>query len=347
MNWFAWRQQRRQFLVVGIILVLFAALIIPTGLHFWHTYQQTLASCAQNPANPTCNDLGSNLFQAQLDQILFHLVPLAILFLPMLLGMFWGAPFLAREYNEGTNSLVWTQSVSRRKWLSVKLAWILVATALFMAAFAALITWWSKTPNTLNMDRFGNNLFFSSQGIVPVAYGLFAVSFGIMFGAWFRKTMVAVGVVLGLFIALAIIAVPNFVRPHYMTPITITAPMGPDTLDSKIPQGAWVVNRNIVDKNGNTFNSFNFNNMPAQCQQIIQQSQVSNDHGGIRVKAGPGPGGGDPIDTCLNNAGYHQIAKYQLSYRYWDFQEIESGIYLALSALAVGATYWLVLKRDA
>ncbi|HEX4775078.1 MAG TPA: ABC transporter permease subunit, partial [Candidatus Saccharimonadales bacterium] len=317
MNWFVWRQHRKQFLIIGIILALYAALIIPTGLHFWHTYQQTLASCAQNPATPSCSDLASNLFQSSLDQALFHLAPVAILFLPLILGMFWGAPFLAKEYTEGTNSLAWTQSVSRRKWLTVKLIWILVATAVFTGAFAALITWWSKTPNTLNTDRFTGDPLFGTQGIVPVALGLFAVTFGIMFGAWFRKTMVAVGVTLGLFIAFALIVVPNFVRPHYMTPITVTAPMGPDTLDSKIPSGAWLVSRNIVDKNGNTFNSFNLANMPPQCQQIIQQSQVgTNDHG-IRVKAMPTPGGGDPIDTCLNNAGYHQIAKYQPSYRYW------------------------------
>jgi hypothetical protein len=222
---------------------------------------------------------------------------------------------------------------------------MLVATAVFVGAFAALTTWWSNTWNVLNMDRFGSAATFASQGIVPVAYGLFAVAFGIMFGAWFRKTMVTVGVVLGLFIAVALIAMPNFVRPHYAAPITITAPMGPDAL--KIPNGAWVVSNNIVDKSGKTFNSFNPANMPAQCQKIIQQSQVTNDHGDVHVKAVPGPGGSDPIDTCLNNAGYRQIAKYQPSYRYWDFQRIEAGIYLGLTALAVGGTYWLVLKRDA
>lgn len=347
MNWFAWRQHRRQFLILGILLVVYAAIVIPTGLHFWHTYQSAVSSCSQNPATPSCSDLGGSLFQSTADKILIGLIPVTILFLPIILGVFLGAPLLSREYGEGTDKLAWTQSVSRRKWLTVKLLWALAATALIVGAFAALNTWWSKTPNALNMDRFSNGTRFGIQGIVPVAVGLFAVSFGVMFGAWFRKIMVAVGVTLAVYVVTAHIVVPNLLRPHYMSPVTVTAPMGPGALDAKIPNDAWIISQNIVDKNGKTFNSFNLADMPAQCQQIIQQSQVTNDHGGVRVKMVPGPGGSDPIDTCLNNAGYHQIAKYQPSYRYWGFQEIETGIYLGLTAIAVAATYWLVLKRDA
>lgn len=344
MNWFAWRQHRKQFLVMGIILALFAALIIPTGLHFWHAYQQALANCRQNPATPSCSDLPSTLFQSSTTYVILRLISIAILFLPALFGIFWGAPFLAKEYNEGTNSLAWTQSVSRRKWLTVKLIWVLVATAVFVGAFAALNTWWSKTPNALDMNRF-NFAFFGSQGIVPVAYGLFTVAAGIMLGAWFRKTMVAVGVTLGLFVALVMIAVPNFIRPHYMAPVTVTAQMGPNSIESKLPKGAYLLlTRNIVDGNGNTVGDI-FPAAPPQCQQIIQQMQQSNGHGGIILKEAPG--NGDPIDTCLNKAGWHQVATYQPSYRYWDFQRIEAGIYLGLTAIAVAATYWFVLKRDA
>jgi ABC-type transport system involved in multi-copper enzyme maturation permease subunit len=347
MNWVAWRQHRKQFLVVGILLVLYAALLIPTGIHFWHAYQQTLSNCAQNPATPSCSDVGGNLFQTNIDQILFHLVPLTVVLIPLILGVFWGAPLLSKEYTEGTNILAWTQSVSRRKWLTIKLLWVLFATVILVGAFAALDTWWSKTPNTINMSRFNSGLMFDSQGIVPAALGLFAVSYGIMFGAWFRKIMIAVGLTLGVFIAVAIIIVPNFVRSHYMSPISVTAPMGPGTLETKIPNDAWATSRNIVDKNGQSFNSFNLANMPQQCQQIIQQSQVGTNGHGMHVKASPTPGGGDPIDTCLNNAGYHQVATYQPSYRYWDFQRIEAGLYLAISALPIAATYWLVVKRDA
>jgi plasmid stabilization system protein ParE len=42
----------------------------------------------------------------------------AILFvvLPLLVGLFYGAPLVAREIEYGTHRFVWTQGVSRRHW---------------------------------------------------------------------------------------------------------------------------------------------------------------------------------------------------------------------------------------
>jgi len=89
-------------------------------LNFWHTYQHALTTCK---TTDTCNQLPGNLLQSNIDGLLLHLVRVAIMFLPILLGLFWGVPLLSKEYVEGTNKLVWTQSISRRKWLSVKLVW--------------------------------------------------------------------------------------------------------------------------------------------------------------------------------------------------------------------------------
>ena len=44
-----------------------------------------------------------------------------VLVVPVLIGMFWGAPLIARELETGTFRLAWTQSVSRVRWLLVKL----------------------------------------------------------------------------------------------------------------------------------------------------------------------------------------------------------------------------------
>ena len=44
-----------------------------------------------------------------------------VLVVPALIGMFWGAPLIAHELETGTFRLAWTQSVSRRRWLLVKM----------------------------------------------------------------------------------------------------------------------------------------------------------------------------------------------------------------------------------
>ena len=50
---------------------------------------------------------------------------------------------------------------------------------------------------------------------------------------------------------------------------------------------------------------------------------------------------------CLMQHGYVEWAKYQPISRFWPFQRIEGGGLLALSALRVAATIWLVRRRAA
>lgn len=343
MNWFVWRQHRKQFLVFIVLLAGFAALLIPTSVNFWHTYQQALSNCAQHPALYSCSDLSDTLFTSQADGLIRIAEVAGTFGLPLLAGLFIGSPLLAKEYEEGTNKLAWTQSVSRRKWLTTKLAWALGFALLYGIAVTLLATWWSRTMNVVALNRFVQG-HFETQGLMPVAYSVFFTAVGFTMSAWFRKTLVALAVTFGVFV-LYMAGFANWIRPHYMQPVTVTAPMGPNTLDSKVPKnGVWVLSRDIVDKNGNAIGDI-FPSAPPACQKIIQQAQVPGHPQAF--KAVPSPNGGDPIDDCLNKAGFHQIATYQPAYRYWDFQRIEAGIYLGLTALAVGGTYWLVLKRDA
>jgi len=341
MNWAIWRQHRNQFISFAVLLAAFAALLIPTGIHFWNVYQHALTTCAHNPRVLNCDDLSSSLFLSQTDGFIKIAAVLGTFGLPALVGLFIGSPLIAREYEEGTNKLAWTQSVSRRKWLTVKLLWALGFALLYGVLLAILVTWWSRALNAIALNRFVQG-HFETQGLMPVAYSVFFTAVGFMTGAWFRKTLVAFAITFGVFV-LCMASFAQLIRPHYATPVTVSAPMGPGAISGKIPIGAWVLSRDIENKSGKVFNSFDINNMPSQCRELTLNIQVAPNSHIAKVKAS----GVDPLDDCLNQAGYRQIAKYQPAYRYWDFQRIETGIYLGLTALAVGATYWFVLKRDA
>jgi ABC-type transport system involved in multi-copper enzyme maturation permease subunit len=358
MNWLAWRQHRKQFMVAGIFLALFAALMIPTGLYYWHTYQYALSTCSNTD---TCNQISGELFQGSLDNLIHHLVPAAFLFIPIVLGLFWGVPFLAREYAEGTNKLVWTQSVSRKRWLTVKLIWLIIGTAIIAGVFAALMTWWSRANNAINLNRF-NEVFFNTQGIVPIAYSIFAVSLGVALGAWFRRIMVALGITLVILVAIMLVIVPNFVRPHYETPAIYKMSLldglknsGPPTSSNDpLANSAWLsVNQMIVNSDNQPLDSAN---PPTSCIRTAPAGFVTGP--GEHAHAVPAPGqnaealtsqNGGPVVSlnCLASLGYEQETQYQPSYRYWDFQRIETALYLGLSIIPIAATYWLVLRRDA
>ncbi len=57
-----------------------------------------------------------------------------------------------------------------------------------------------------------------------------------------------------------------------------------------------------------------------------------------------------PINStlaCLARLGYRSFATYQPGYRFWPFQFIETGIFVALAAALIAATFLVVRRRDA
>jgi hypothetical protein len=205
--------------------------------------------------------------------------------------------------------------------------------------------WWSRAGNALYANRF-EVVNFTMQGIVPVGYAVLAVSLGVMFGALFKRTLLALAVTLVVLLAVQI-TVPNWVRPHLQssrhTIISLNSrhigtSVGPQIFTLTVPAipnqpGAWVLASHAVNATGQPVTA-----VPAACRGAFGISQGSGTSEAAQSQ--------DPL-SCLTSQGLHIAATYQPAYRYWDFQRIETGMYLALSLLPLGATYWLVLRRDA
>src|SRR5437868_3037253 len=122
----------------------------------------------------------------------FNLLVLPPMIAPALVGAFWGAPLLSREYEWGTNRLVWTQSVSVRRWLAVKLglsAALAVVAGLMPFAVMALFY-----PTMLGTDAFASIGRFHLLGIAPAVWWLFAFMVGAAAGALLRRTLPAMAV---------------------------------------------------------------------------------------------------------------------------------------------------------
>src|SRR5882757_80866 len=131
MTWLLWRQHRLQAAVSWGLMAAFAVLLWITGVHMADLYRSCRASAA-------CS--GGTLFESYKPPE--NLVTLTIA-APLVLGMLWAAPLIAREFETGTHTLAWAQSVSRRHWLTAKLVVLLGRTLLWSGALAALVTWWS------------------------------------------------------------------------------------------------------------------------------------------------------------------------------------------------------------
>jgi hypothetical protein len=314
-NHLVWRLHRNQaYLAVAALAALTVVLLI-TGITMADDYRTALANCA---ATQSCDSLGNVLFRG--DGAIMDLVD-ATLVIPLLFGLFWGAPLLAKEFEDGTHNLAWTQGVSRWRWIRANIGWSLLAGAVWGAALAALVSWWRYPENAL-ATRFDA---FDVQGIVPVAYALFAVALGIAVGSVIRRVLPSLAVTLAIFVAIRV-AIGVYLRPHYMAPVTKVFPLGNDAG----PSGSWVLSQGLVSPTGQSMGAgFDFSQIPAACQ------------------AAPPPGSKGILGQCLAAHGFRQTVTYQPAGRFWAFQGVEAAIFVVLAAALVGFAIWWVLSRDA
>jgi hypothetical protein len=212
MIWLAWRQQRTETLVVVLVLCIALAVLVPTGLHIASVYDsEGVGACLAHP-NGTCA-VTLDEFTGRWDSLLnlvgwFNLAPAVI-------GALLAAP-LVLEFERGTHRLAWTQSVTRRRWLALRLLVIGAGALVSGLLLTALVTWW-RTP----LDAAGSRMpdGFDLEGIVPSAYTLFAAALVIAIGVALRRTAAAIGLAVVVFFVVRL-ALATWARQHYEAPST-------------------------------------------------------------------------------------------------------------------------------
>lgn len=216
MTWLIWRQHRQQAFFGLATFALISLVLVLTGSHMHTVFRSSgLGHCLATRSHADCGDL-EGAFESRY-ATLRQLVPFFMV-LPALLGIFWGAPLIAREVEQGTHLFAWTQGVTRLRWLGSKLFALLALTLLLTTAYALLISWWLTPLDRSTGDRFQLGIF-DQQGIVPVAYALFALALGIAAGAVLKKTMPAMAATLVGFVGLRLI-VAGIARRHFVSPVT-------------------------------------------------------------------------------------------------------------------------------
>ena len=137
MTWVIWRQYRVSAAIAGAILAAFAVLLLITGLQDAARWHAALASCAKDR---TCGNLSQIVSLGPRPGVhADHHSPWPF---RSCSGCSGAAPAVARERETGTVQFAWTQWVTRRRWLSVKTGWLLLAGAVFGGAVAGIVTWW-------------------------------------------------------------------------------------------------------------------------------------------------------------------------------------------------------------
>ncbi|WNI34128.1 transporter [Streptomyces sp. ITFR-6] len=271
---------------------------------------------------------------------LYFVGGVTVLLVPALIGMFWGAPLVARELESGTHRLAWNQGVTRTRWLLTKIGLTGLTTAAASGLISLAVTWWSGPVDRAvaaggsdNTDNFVPRIdptIFSARGIVPLGYAVFAFVLGVTFGVLIRRTLPAMAATLATYIAV-LLPMPLWIRAHLAPSTTVTVPFTHDRaanyfLDSvsHVDIGRpdiWTVAERTLDATGH----------PAQSLP-------------------PAYADCDSIKACVDalaDAGYRQRVTYQAADSFWTLQWAETGIFLGLAvALAALCARWTRHRLD-
>jgi hypothetical protein len=324
MTWVTWRQYRYEGALAAALLAVLAVVLLITGLHAAQVWHSALARCARDGS---CASLAGSQLSIASPRVYGLVVATAAV--PLLPGLFLGAPTVAQEAETGTHQFAWTQSITRHRWLAVRAGWLLLSAAVLAGAVSALATWWSGPDNALNANAFRLGRF-DVIDIVPVGYAVFAMALGICAGVLLRRTVPALAVTLAGFVALRVLT--SWLRLHYMTPVTayykLTAQWPASGSFLQVSQGVVGPNGRPPTAGPGTVVVQGFP-IPVACRQAY--ASLSR----------------DALPSCVTARGYRGFLTYQPASRLWAFQGIETGIYVVLAAALLGVAFWAVKRWDA
>jgi hypothetical protein len=341
MIWLTWRQFRVQALTAAAALAGFAILLAVTGPHLAGRYAASaITGCHGFGCQTAAITFLSQLQVTSLYPVVYLLGLALILVAPAITGIFWGAPLIARELETRTFTLAWNQSITRTRWLVVKLTLTGLAAMAVTEALSLIYAWWADpigkaidlggSTSLFSGGRF-SSLIFATHGITPLGYAAFAFALGTAAGALIRHTVPAMAVTLAIFAA-AQIAMPLGVRPHLIPPDHTVATIESVDLDfgnltaTVVPgrPGAWILSSGAINAAGRTVST-----LPAAC---LGATTV-----GPKLGSSPGP--------CLESHGFREAITYEPASRYWPLQWIETGIFLTLALALAGFCFWRLGRR--
>ena len=347
-----WRQFRTQAVAAAGALAVIAVALAITGPRLDHLYQTSIVPCQ---ARGDCSQ-ATTAFLSHYGVL--QGVGLVLVVVPAIIGVFWGAPLVARELETGSYKLAWTQGVSRRRWLAVKLGLVGMSSIAVAGLLSLMVTWWFSPIDRVNADPF---TVFDQRDVVPFGYAVFAFALGVTAGLLLRRTLPAMAVALAGFAAVRV-TVREWVRPYLLAPLRITSALWLSI--GKVPApphpGDWVLSDLTVNAAGRVIGQDGAISYGGTLSGILFHPEG----GGRAVLKGVGlcpnrfpalagaarSGQPNPLfqqaaQECVARLGVRSVLTYQPTSHYWPLQWCELAIFVGLALALAGFCFWRLGRR--
>ncbi len=311
------RQHRMALLSTGVVVAVLAVTLAATGISLH-------ALAARGGPNWYGRTRGSVDYGGALQWL-----ELILQLLPLLAGMFLGAPLLPREIDSGTSKLAWTQAASRTRWLLAQLLPIATVLAVAALGLGAVFAWWrAPFPNydfrPIRPWSSWSPWLFNLNPVLLAGWVVFAFILGVVVGAAIRRTLPAMAATFACYGAL-VYAVSTSWRMHYLPPLHRVL-----AVQFQGGTGSY-----------SSYSYYGFGSLRAPRPVIVSDGLAWPD--------------GRLLSNVqqLNSAAWmraHHIVEwvtYQPASRYHAFQAIEIGWLLVVSALLLAGAIVLIRRRPA
>jgi ABC-2 family transporter len=334
MIWVSWRRQRAQLItLLGMLVIGAGAIILLRSNMVGDITSLRITQCVTQQPGPECSGT-----EAATEFKVKWLTPLnlgqgAILSLPALIGVFIGAPLFARELEQGTHVLAFTQSVSRTRWMLSKLVVAMTPALVVLIALQQLVSWWLSAAGNLG-PRAGGPFYvlnFGIEHVSPVAYALFAFALGTFLGVVSRRTLVAMTVVLGAFIVarFALSAVVERLVP------TQRLEVAPGSAMNVRQDGSLVVEDGWLDPAGRPVPTGRASDLNQVCKSAASAAQ------------GQTPKAQEEYLACLPKSGLaKQYADFVPESQAWQVHLVDAAIFGGLAVLLLVGTAWVLRRQN-
>ncbi|MEU6954775.1 ABC transporter permease [Streptomyces sp. NPDC045714] len=236
-----------------------------------------------------------------------------LLLLAGLIGVFVAGPLIARELESGTFRLAWAQAVSPARWLAARLAVPAALTVTGLMVLVIVYRWglWALRagPNSPGLRWYAEGVF-PGTGPAIIGYALLAVAVGALCAVVVRRTLLSMSLSA---LVLAAVGIGLGTRRYLLWPAVLRQGEGPELLrDSD-----WHLEGGMLTASGSK----------VYWQDCYHAGSVEG------------------YDACMRDrGGVTPFAEVHPASHYWPLQLVETGILLALAALAVFAAF-RVLRR--
>ena len=260
-----------------------------------------------------------------------------------------------RELEAGTTRLVWTQSVTRTRWLVTKVAVVGAASMVVAGLLSLIVTWWASPLDRADMQVYST---FDERALVPIGYAALAFALGVTAGVVIRRVLPAMATTLVAFVA-ARLAFAQLVRPHLASPAVRDYTLQPS--DGRLRQlQRWTGQPDCESPEHSEFWSIRPTSSTNPAERSPRSTWLRHARSSIWVRPPGNPIGGSGhvraivpegaqqiLQQCFAKVGasYHVVTTCRPPNHYWALQWSELAGYLVAALILLGGSTWWVRRR--